>query len=620
MAYRFDKRDAQFIIKEVLDFNKTLSLQAFKDYGPEDCDMVIDQAIRFATEKIAPLNKNADEIGAKYDPATQKVSVPADQIPVYQEYCDNGWVAPTGNPEYGGGGFPSVVGIAIGEAFVGACETFMMTPGLTRAAAHVIESFGTDDQKAMFIDKMVSGKWAGTMCLTEPSAGSAVGDLKTTAKPDPSAPDGFYMISGTKSFITSGDQDITENIIHLVLAHVDGEAPGMKGISLFIVPKFKINSDGSLGESNDVACGGIEKKMGIHGSPTCTLNFGENGNCQGWLIGQKNKGIVAMFQMMNEARIGVGVQAMSQSGQAYQEALAYANERIQGVDILNMADVNAPRVAIVKHPDIRRMLMTMKAYTEATRALLYRAAYYSDFAMCADDPKEKEKYHGYLELLTPICKAYCTEVANDVTGLGIMVLGGYGYCREYPLEQYYRDVKITNIYEGTTGIQALDLLGRKVGMKGGMVLMSFLMELNKFLSDNKDNPILASGVDTLGKARDKLAGITAKLPKLGKQDPYYPVLCATPFLFIFGHIVCAYLMLEQAKVAGEKLEAIYSAKGADDDDKKKAVREDSSDAKFYFNKIKTAQFFCSNILPDVFAKDFMFNTGDKSALEAMLEA
>jgi len=613
MAFRVDKRDIQFILKEVLDMNKLLTFDAFKDFSVDDFDMVIDQGIRFAVEKVAPLNKTSDKIGAKYDKTTCKVSVPPDQIPVFKEFCENGWLSPSGSVEYGGQGFPGVIGLALGEAFVGACVTFMMTPGLTRSAAHVIENFGTEEQKKTYIEKMISGRWSGTMCLTEPSAGSAVGDLKTSAKP--SGDGETYLITGTKSFITSGEHDFTENIIHLVLAHVEGEAPGMKGISLFIVPKYLPKADGSIGEFNDVVCGGIEEKMGIHGSPTCTLNFGENGKCKGFLIGEKNKGIVAMFQMMNEARIGVGLQGQSQAAGCYFEALDYAKERIQGVDIMDMKDVNAPRVPIIKHPDVRRMLLTMKAYIEAGRALLYKTAYMADIALNSPNKAEAEKAKDFVELMTPLCKAYCTDTAFQATSLGIQVLGGYGYCAEYPVEQYCRDVKIASIYEGTNGIQALDLLGRKVGAKGGMVLLGFLMDLNQFLAANKDNAAIGKYVEILGQCRDKLAGITAKLPKLGKSDPYYPILYATPFLELFSEIVCSYLLLEQAKVASEKLNAIFAERGADDDAKKKALVNDSSEAAFYHNKIQTAAFYVTNILPGVFAKEYSFNTGDRSPLD-----
>ncbi len=616
MAFRVDRRDMDFILKEQLDLNKLLSFDAFKDFSLDDFDMTITEGIRLAVEKVAPTNKEADRIGAQYDKATAKVTAPQCHVDLYKEYCENGWLGIAANPEFGGQGFPGAVAIAVGEAMVSASVTFMMTPGLTRGAGHVIEHFGTDEQKAAYLEKMYTGEWAGTMCLTEPGAGSAVGDLKCSAK---DAGNGKFLISGVKSFITSGDHNFTDQIIHLVLARIEGDPVGMKGVSLFIVPKLKINPDGSCGELNDVVCGGIEHKMGIHGSPTCTLNFGEKGTCEGELIGQRGKGIVAMFLLMNEARIGVGIQGMSQAAAAYQEALDYAKERIQGVDILDMKDANAPRVPIIKHPDIRRMLMTMKALTEGSRALLYKTAFYADIAMNSPDEKEREKYHDLVELLTPMCKAYCTDAAVRSTGEAVMILGGYGYCAEYPIEQYYRDTKIACIYEGTNGIQALDLLGRKVGLKGGMVFLSFMMALNKFIDANKDHAVIGPNVKTLAEARDKLAASVAKFQSLGKKDPYYPVLCATPFLEMFSEVVVTQLLLEQALIAGDKLGAILAEKGAADDaDKKKAAIAESSEAAFYHNKICTAAFYASQILPGVFAKHYSFETGDKSALDVVL--
>lgn len=613
MAFKVNKRDIMFNLKECVDLPKVLSQEIFKDYGIEDCEMVIDQAIRFAVDKVAPINKSADKPGVQYDPATKAVTVPEDHIKVYNEYKANGWVAPTGPVEYGGGGFPGLIGAACGEAFVSGCLPFIMTPGLTHSAAHVIEKHGTEAQVATYCEKMYTGEWAGTMCLTEPGAGSAVGDLKTTAKPDGDE----YIITGTKIFISSGDHNFTENIIHLVLARIDGEPEGMGGVSLFIVPKRIVNADGTSGDINDMYCGGIEEKMGIHGSPTCTLNFGDNGKCRGQLIGEKNRGIVAMFQMMNEARIGVGIQSLSQAANSYHEAVDYAKDRVQGVDIMNMKDPSAPRVAIIEHPDVRRNLMTMKAYVDGGRGLIFKAAYYADMTMFADDPKEKAAAKDMLDLLTPIVKAYISDTAFKVTELGIQVLGGYGYCAEYPMEQYMRDVKICSIYEGTNGIQALDLLGRKLAMKGGMVLMTYMMELNKLLAKFKDDEDLGGSVKVLTEARDKVAGITAKLPKLGKQDPYYPILYATPFMELFGEVVMAAVLLEQAGIAKEKLTAILAEKGADTDEKKKEVIADSSEATFYSNKILTAKFFCTNILPGVFAKEYAFNSGDKSPLEVI---
>lgn len=611
MAFRVDRRDMDFILKEVLDINKILSLEPFKDFSEDDIDMTLTEAIRFAVEKVAPLNKTCDRVGAKYENGI--VTTPPGLKPVYKEYCENGWSSLGSSTEFGGQGLPGSLGIAAGEAFVGACVTFMMTPGLSRGSAHLIESFGTEEQKKLYVEKMYTGEWAGTMCLTEPSAGSALGDMKCTAKPHGD----HFLISGVKSFITSGDHDLTDQIVHLLLARIEGAPAGMKGVSLFIVPKLKVNADGSPGGSNDVHCGGIEHKMGINGSPTCTLNFGENGDCEGWLVGDANKGIVYMFQMMNEARIGVGVQGMSQGMAAYHEAVDYAKDRIQGVDIANMKDVNAPRVAIIQHPDVRRMLMTMKALVEGSRAVLYKTAWLADIAEHSPDKNEREKCHGFVELLTPVCKAYSTDMAFKVTELAIQVLGGYGYCQEYPVEQYMRDVKIASIYEGTNGIQALDLLGRKVGSKGGMLFMSFIMEINQFIAKHKKDETIGKYVAILEETRDKLAAITSKFGQLGKTDPYFPVLYATPYLELFSEIVVSHFLLEQAAVASAKLNAILSEKGCDSDEKKKAVLAESSEAAFYHNKICTAAFYTTQILPGVFAKERSINTGDRSPLDVI---
>ncbi|MFH1538051.1 MAG: acyl-CoA dehydrogenase [bacterium] len=614
MAFRVDRRDIDFILKEVLDLNKILELDAYKDFSLEDIEMTITEGIRFATEKVAPLNKDSDKIGAQFKDG--KVTTPPGMKEVYKEYCENGWNGIGASQEFGGMGMPGIAAIPVGEALVGACVTFMMTPGLNRGSGHLIESFGTDEQKALYVEKMYSGEWAGTMCLTEPQAGSAVGDIKTMATPV-EGEDNKYMIVGTKSFITSGEHDMTDQIIHLLLAKVPGAPAGFKGISLFIVPKIKVNPDGSLGEPNDVACGGIEHKMGIHGSPTCTLNFGENGNCEGYLVGELNKGLFHMFQMMNEARIGVGVQGMAQAAACYHEALDYAKERVQGVDIAEMRNLEAPRVPIIKHPDIRRMLMTMKATTEGSRALLYMTAYHADIALCSSDEKEREKSHEIIELLTPTCKAYCTDAAFRATDLGIQILGGYGYCQEYPVEQYLRDVKIAAIYEGTNGIQALDLLGRKLGMKGGMVFMNYLMKINNFLSANAKDELLGPLCKILGEARDKMAAIVGKFQAMGKKDMYYPILQATPFLELFSEVVIGQLLLEHAKIANEKLQAILKEKGCDSDEKKKAILEDSSEAAFYHNKIQTAAFYVTQIVPGVFAKAYSMDTGDRSPLEVV---
>ena len=488
---------------------------------------------------------------------------------------------------------------------------FAFTPELTNAAARVIESFGTDELKQLLLERMYTGQWAGTMCLTEPGAGSAVGDLKTKATPND---DGTWNIEGTKIFITSGDQDMTENIVHLVLARTPDAPKGVKGISLFAVPKMWAEADGTITGPNDVACTGIEHKMGIHGSPTCALAFGENGKCRGFLIGEELKGIVYMFQMMNEARIAVGLQGVAQGSQAYMTTLEYSKERIQGVDIKKFRDIDAPRVPIIKHPDVRRMLLTMKAYAEAGRALLYYTGHLLDQYHATGD----EKLLNQVELLTPICKAYCSDTGFRSTEIGIQAHGGYGYCTEYGVEQLCRDVKIASIYEGTNGIQALDLVGRKVGAKGGAVLMSVLNKVNTFVAKTKKDERFSELAKDLEDAKNKLVGVTMGLRGKGAKDPYYPVAFATPYLEMFGEVLFAFFLLEMALLAQEKLEAIYADKGADTDEAKAKIDADHPEAVFYSGKVMTARFFIKQILPGVHAKAMSFNSDDTSLMDIEL--
>ena len=608
--YMVDFRDVQFVLYEMLGVDKLCEREKFQDFNKEIMDMVLEQGLKFSKEILAPINAVADKEGCKFEDG--KVSLPECFHDAYKQYCEGGWTGISSNPEFGGQGMPTSIAIAVAEFFIGSCVSFGFTPGLSHGAAGLIESFATDELKATYCEKMYTGEWAGTMCLTEPQAGSAVGDSKTTAK---KKGDDWY-INGTKSFISSGDHDLTENIIHLVLARTEGAPAGIKGISLFVVPKFRVGDDGSSGESNDVVCGNIEHKMGIHGSSTCTLNFGDNDACIGFLVGEECAGIKYMFQMMNEARIGVGMQGLGQAAAAYQAALAYARERIQGVDIREMKNVDAPRVAIIEHPDIRRMLMLMKAYTEGCRALLYETAYYEDLAQSATDDEDRDGYEMMVELMTPICKAYSTDVAFRVAEWGIQVLGGYGYCSEYPLEQYMRDIKILSIYEGTNGIQALDLLGRKIAMKGGMLFMKFIMELNGFVEANKEHARLAVSVAALEKAKDTLSQVTMKFGELSMSgDVLYPVLYATPYLEMFGEVTIAHILLRQAVIANEKLEAIYAEKGADTDEAKANLVKENDEAKYYSGKIHSAEFFAAYVLPGVDAKAATAMSQNRTPLE-----
>jgi alkylation response protein AidB-like acyl-CoA dehydrogenase len=621
--YRVDIRDIKFCLNEQLDIAKLCELPTYKELGfdPQMLNDTIDQAKKMAVDVISKLNEASDTVGAKYNKETKEVTTPESFKAAYKMYVENGWGSMPSNPEFGGMGMPEVINTCAGEIFTGACTSFTMLPGLTKSAACVIDKCGSDDQKNAFLEKMLMGQWGGTMCLTEPGAGSDVGACKTMATPI-DGKDGWYKVVGTKSFITFGDHDMTENIIHLVLARTPGAPPGTKGIGLFIVPKFKIGADGSSGASNDVVCGGIEEKMGIHGSPTCTLNFGDTNNCEGWLIGDVYSGIQYMFIMMNEERLMVGMQGQALAQSAYQMALKFAQERVQGSDIRAFKDPNAPKVTIINHPDVRRMLLTQKARTESMRALLFSTAYFIDLGHNHPDEKEREKFSGWVELLTPICKAYCSDNALDVTQMSVQTHGGFGYCREYGAEQNMRDTKITAIYEGTNGIQALDLVGRKLGLKKGMVLMSFVMDLNNRLEAIKKNADTKELGELMAQAKTKMDAVVMKFMALGREKSmkaFVPLVNACNLLEMFGDVICGVLIAEQAMIAASKLKAIYDGKGAADADAQKKVVAESSEAKFYFSKVKTAEFFVKNLVPRVLWRENAIMNMDISCMDDVFE-
>jgi len=607
-----DERDVKFAIWELLGSEKLLQYDKFKGYSREDIDMIFAEAKKFAEEVVLPINKEGDHIGIKVKDGTPVV--PECYKKAYDAFCEAGWVSSSASEEWGGQGLPALMSIVGNEIFVAASCAFSMYPGLTRAASHLIETYGTPEQKKKYLPKMVSGKWQGTMDLTEPGAGSAVGDLKTTAKKKGDK----WLITGNKIFITAGDHDMCENIIHLVLARAEGSPPGIKGISLFIVPKYRVNDDGSLGEFNDITLGRVEEKMGIHASPTCLLNFGDNGKCEGELIGELNKGINAMFLMMNEARLGVGIQGEAIASAAYLSALQYAKERIQGVEIQNMADVNAPRVPIIKHPDVKRMLLWMKCYVEGMRALIYRGVYYATVGELSQDKEEREKFEDLLALLTPIIKAYCSDMGFLVTRDAIQVYGGYGYTSEYPVEQYMRDCKIASIYEGTNGIQALDLVGRKVlNIKKQMKPYYNLLAIIKdYVAKQKSHPKFAKYAEKVEKAVLALDECTQVMVKQGLSgDQAYPVLIATPYLKMFGDMLLGWIWLESAVIADSALEKIFAEKGATDDAKKKKLIADLNEAAFYAGKIHAGRFYIDCLLPEVFATADYIKSMNRDVLE-----
>ena len=606
-----DRRDIDFVLFEQLRVDALSELERYKDFAREDYDQIIDAQVAITTGLLASNRDKADDEGCKL--VDGQVIVPVAYKETYKEYAEGGWIAISRDPEVGGMGLPFVFGILMNELGVGADPSFMFYPGLTVAAGHVLSAYGTKEMQDLVVPKMYSGEWTGTMCLTEPQAGTAVGDIRTTATPIEGTNE--YSIVGNKIFISAGDHQLTENIVHLVLARIPGDAPGTKGISLFLVPKHRYDADGKLTGPNDVVCTALEHKMGIHGSSTCALSFGDNGECRGVLVGERSKGIVAMFQMMNEARISCGVQGSAVANACYQTALAYAKERVQGAKITKVRDPEAKSVRIIEHPDVRRNLLTSKAYGEGLRALLFQAAIYADLAEYHPDADTRTKYQDLMDLTTPICKAYATDKGFKVSELAIQVLGGYGYVKEYGVEQHMRDVKIASLYEGTNGVQALDLLGRKMRLKGGGLFMTWMQEVNEFVEKNGSHAKFGELVKAVDKGKGKLGEVAFHFMNIGKEDPEHAMLGATPFLEMFGHVEVARLLVEQAVIADTALNKIYEAQGVTTDEEKKKLLAENADAAFYANKEQTARFFVYSILPQATAIAKEITSGDRSPLD-----
>lgn len=608
-----DPRDVRFVLFEFLKIEGLQQYDIYKDFGKEDYETFVTEAYRFAQTVLGPINEDGDKIGAKFEDGV--VTVPPSFVEAYKKYTEGGWVGAIQSPEVGGQGLPWTIGQMIHEYFLGACVSFSLTVGLTEGVISLLSDFGTPELKSMFIPPLLDGRATGTMCLTEAGAGSDVGANKASAK---KLPNGRYAIEGTKVFITGGDHNQAPNIIHLVLARTPDAPPGTKGLSLFVVPKYRLDENGNPGEFNDVKVGRIEHKMGIKGSPTCVLNFGEDGKCEGWLLGNELEGMKIMFHMMNEARIMVGVQGLALASAAYQAALAYAKERIQGTDITAMKDPKAPKVPIIRHPDVRRMLLWQKSVIEALRAICYSVAYYADLARASKgtDPALAEKYSGFVELLTPICKAYGSDMGTKACDLAVQVLGGYGYCSEYPVEQYLRDSRIASIYEGTNGIQALDLIGRKMGMKGGAVFRDYLKDMTLVASKYAAHPTLGKYAKKLQEAANLLGQLMMKIGTIAiGGDVAYPALYAVPFLESMGHTCAAYYLLQEAVIADQALSKIYAENKANTPAEKKRLNQENLEAQFYFGKLQSVAFFFNTILPQTKALAETITSGDRSALE-----
>ncbi len=572
-----DRRDVDFVLHELLNVDQFSKSERFAEFSKKTVDLIVNEARNLAVKEILPTLKVGDEEGVRLE-KDGSVTIPEEFKRVYNLMREGEWTAVTEDPEWGGQGMPRTVSMAVSDYIIGANYGIQLYVGLTHGAGKLVEQFGTEEQKKLFLKKLYTGEWTGTMLLTEPEAGSDVGALSTTAVKNE---DGTYSLSGTKIFISGGEHSMTENIIHPVLARIEGAPPGTSGISLFLVPKYWVNADGSLGEFNDIVCTGLEEKMGIHGSCTCTMALGSKGQCRGLLLGQENKGMREMFLMMNQARLLVGMQGQACASASYMNAVNYARERVQGRHLLKAMDKSAPGVPIIQHPDVRRMLLSMKTSVEGMRSLIYYVGYCEDKKILAETQEEKDTYQGIIDVLIPICKGYVTDRAFDVCNTGVQVYGGYGYTKEYPQEQLLRDCRITMLYEGTNGIQAMDLLGRKLGMNKGKAIMDLMGEMQKTIAQAKEHEALAAEAAEVEKALNKLGEVAMDLGGKAMSEQVMQAFAhAYPFMDVCGDVAVAWMLLWRASVAAQKLE--------------KAKKKDKP---FYNGQIKSLEFFVHTVLP-----------------------
>jgi len=562
--FKVNQKDIFFILKDQLNYGSLCELERYRGLNEKTLDMLVSEAIQFARGVVDPLQDIGENHGVRFEEGN--VFCPAEFKQAFRQYGADGWTAAARDPEFGGQGFPHMMRIVINDMMYGACQAFNMAPSLTHGAAHLIESFGAEALKERFVPKMFDGTWAGTMCLTEAGAGSNLAALQTTAYPAGE----HYKIRGSKIFISWGDHDLTDNIIHLVLARIEGAPRGVKGISLFVVPKMRLNPDGSIQGTNDVICGGVEEKLGLHASPTCILNFGNNDDCMGYLCGEAGKGLAHMFQMMNAARINTGVSGMALASTAYLNALEYARERRQGRDIAGIKPGDLP---IIEHPDVRRMLLWMKAMVDGMRSMIYAGAFWQDLALELPDCEKKQHYHNLVEFMTPIIKAYCSDMGFKVCETAIQCLGGYGYCKDYPLEQYLRDAKIMSLYEGTNGIQSMDLMGRKMRINNGGPFLAYRKQIEEFCRENANHPQIGHNVKSLSEAFAKLTKVSEQMGDQMQSDPLQWASNTYPALVAFGEITMTWRLLDMAATAdhlmnkgkknhfltGKRLQATYFA-------------------------------------------------------------
>lgn len=600
-SFIYSTRDLKFIIKEWLDSNKIFQFDKYKDYySMDDVDVILDQFLKIAAEKVAPTNDDGENIQVRF--AEGKVTVPPSFHSLYKFLFTEGW-GPSNLYEHGEGTLPQILYSSIVEMITGANPAFIPYMNLTGGVLELIQAYGSEWDQQTFLPKLMEGKWSGTMCLTEAGGGSDVGDILSKAYPTDEP--GIYKIKGSKIFITAGDHDITENIIHMVLAKVDGAVPGTKGISLFIVPKIWVNKDGSLGDPNDVISVSIEHKMGLKGSSTVALNFGENDNCRGILMGSPpvnglGEGMAQMFQMMNGARMDTGVAGYAVATHAYYNAVEYARIRIQG---RLYTDPKGGRVPIIKHADIKRMLLNMKACTEAMRAMIFKTFYYFDVSRHSPDKAEREMAADRIEVNTPLVKAYCTDLAWPLIGDAIQVYGGYGYLEDYPVAKIARDSKIYSLWEGTNYIQANDLVGRKWTIKQGKVFQDWLDEIASMITVHANRTEYALEINIMKGAYESYTRIKRMMGEFAQQGkPEMLPLYATRILHATSQLYCGTLMLDQAILASDKIAEFGT---------------DYYDYPFYQGKVDAARYYIRNHVPSIFKLEQILQYGDDSALSIM---
>ncbi|GHE89504.1 acyl-CoA dehydrogenase [Aliiroseovarius zhejiangensis] len=565
-SYTAPTKDMAFLLHEVLKA-ETLNIPGYNDLEPDFTGAVLEEAGKVASEVLTPLNVVGDHEGCRLENGV--VYTPSGFKDAFEQMKEGGWTGLDMPEEFGGQNMPVLLGTAVGEMFSAANQAFTMYQGLTHGAASAILAHGTDEQKATFLPKMISCEWTGTMNLTEPHCGTDLGLMRTKAEPQD---DGSYKVSGQKIFISAGDHDMSENVIHLVLAKIPGGPDGIKGVSLFIVPKFNVNEDGSIGARNGVSVGNIEKKMGIHGNSTCVMNYDE---ATGYLLGHMHKGMRAMFTMMNEARLGVAMQGLAQAEAAYQNAVIYAKDRLQGRDVTGVKNPDGPADPLIVHPDIRRSLMDQKSFIEGARGFLLWGALLIDQAHRADD-KDAD---GLISLMTPVLKGFLTDQGFDMTVLAQQIYGGHGYIEEHGMSQFVRDARITQIYEGANGVQALDLVGRKLAADGGKHVMAFFDLIKAFCKEQGEDDAMKDFIDPLKTASKHLQAASMFFMQNGMKNPNHALAGSYDFMHLFGHVCLGYAWAQQARAALD------------------ALANGTSDATFYETKLTTARYYMARRLP-----------------------